>query len=96
MLKHNDPNPLNVHQMRRMEHLPPHFVPVLFSLSANEKVISDWIWENLEGRFYYGDYYDESEEGALNIQKVVAFELPGEASYFALILDTINAYEYTV
>ena len=94
MLKHRDPNPLNVHQMRRLEHLPPHFSPVLFELvgGVNEKTITDWVWENLEGRFYYGVHYSENDTGNMDVQKVVAFELPSEASYFALILDTVNKY----
>ena len=96
MLKHRDPNPLSVHQMRRMDSLPPHFSKVVFELSSNDKILTDWIWENLEGRFYYGDYFSENEANALDVQKVAAFEIPGEASYFALILDTINKYEYIV
>ena len=96
MLKHNDPNPLNVHQMRRVEHLPPHFTPVLFSLAATEKNITDWIWENLSERFYYGDFYSESTAGSLQSQKVAAFENAGEASMFALILDQINSYDNQV
>ena len=93
MLKHRDPNPLNVHQLRRVDNCPPHFVKVEFSLATVEKNITDWIWENLEGRFYYGDYYTEKSNGALDIQKVAAFEVAGEATLFALILDTINQYE---
>lgn len=93
MLKHNEANPLNVHQMRRMEHLPPHFVTVIFTLGTAEKSIIDWIWENLDGRFYIGDWYSEKANGGLDVQKVVGFENAGEASMFALILDTINVYE---
>jgi hypothetical protein len=96
MLKHNEANPLSVHQMREVSHLPPHFTRVFFTLSTQPKNISDWIWENLEGRFYYGDFYSEKEGGAIDVQKVVAFEYPGEASLFALILDTINTYSEEV
>lgn len=74
--------------MRRMNHIPPHFSKVLFSLSAEQKKITDWVWENLEGRFFFGDFYTDKD-----VQKVAAFELEGEASYFALILDTINVYD---
>ena len=96
MLKHNEPNPLSVHQLRRVDFLPPHFIKVAFSLSAHDKSIVDWIWENFEGRFYYGDYFCETETGAVDVQKVAAFEIAGEASYFALMLDTINKYDYTI
>ena len=94
MLKHNDPNPLSVHQMRRVDHLPPHFTPVLFSLSTQEKAVTDWIWENLDGRFYLGDEYATSETGSVQMSKVAGFELPGEASYFSLVLDTINKHDF--
>lgn len=79
--------------MRRMDSLPPHFSKVVFDLSTSDKILTDWIWENLEGRFYYAEYFSE-KDGALDVQKVAAFEIHGEASYFALILDTINKYEY--
>lgn len=92
MLKHNEANPLNVFQLRRMEHCPPHFTPVTFSLRTSEKVISDWIWENFSGRFYLGDSYTESADGRLQAEKVAGFEVPGEASYFSLILDTVNIH----
>lgn len=81
--------------MRRMTHLPPHFSKVLFNLSATEKTLTDWVWENLEGRFYCGDFYTAEGESNVEAQKVMAFEVAGEASYFALILDTINKYDYS-
>lgn len=92
MLKHNEANPLSVHQLRRIDFCPPHFTPVLFDLATQEKTISDWIWENLEGRFCLIDYYQPSENGGHSMQKMAAFEQPGEASYFALILNTVNSY----
>ena len=93
MLKHNEVNPLNVHQIRRMEVLPPHFTKVQFSLGTQESNITNWIWENLEGRFYLGDWYTEKPTGGTDVNKIAAFEHSGEASLFALILDTINRYE---
>lgn len=92
MLKHNEANPLNVFQLRRVEHCPPHFTTIKFSLRTNEKNITDWIWENLSGRFFLGDDYSENESGHLQFDKIAAFEQPGEASYFSLILDTVNTH----
>ena len=94
MLKHHDVNPLNVHQLRRMDHCPPHFTPVTFNLSTSEKAITDWVWENLQGRFFFGDRYSTKEDGTLDLGKTVAFEQPGEASYFALMLSSINQYNH--
>lgn len=90
MLKDHSPNPLAVFGLRRVDHCPPHFSAVKFDLRVAEKNISDWIWENLEGRFYYGDQYFFDEQGRIAFEKVAAFELPAESSYFLLMLDTVN------
>jgi len=92
MLKHKEVNSLAVFGLRRMDHCPPHFITIKFDGHNNDKIITDWIWENLDGRFYMGDDYAESPESSIFMQKIVGFELPGEASYFSLILDTINHY----
>ena len=56
MLKHGEINPLNVFGLRRMDHCPPHFEKVYFDLRTSEKHISDWIYEHLIGRFWFGDF----------------------------------------
>jgi hypothetical protein len=88
MLKFNEANPLAVFGIRRLNHCPPHFTAVDFDLSAKEKTILDWIWENTESRFFMGDTW--MQEKPIRMKKRVAFEDPGEAGYFALLLDTIN------
>ena len=90
MLKHNEANPLAVFGLRRMDHCPPHFVVIQFDSRSQDKVLTDWVYENLDGRFYLGDEYSNTAGGSVSMQKVIGFELPGEASYFSLILDTIN------
>ena len=89
MLKHNEVNPLAVFGLRRLDHCPPHFVLVEFESYTNEKAISDWIYEHLTGRFYLGDWY-KNNNGKSEMSRCVGFEEPGEASYFSLVLDTIN------
>ena len=83
-------NPLNVFGLRRVEHCPPHFEHITFDLRASEKAITDWIHENLRGRFYFGDYYLITDAGSVALCKSVAFEEPSELSYFGLFLDSIN------
>jgi hypothetical protein len=95
MLKYGQANPLVVFGLRELEHCPPHFVVVDFDCRVNEKSISDWIWANLEGRFYFGEHYYRSEDKNVHSCKRAAFESPGEASMFALILDTINQFEWS-
>jgi len=92
MLKYGAPNPLNVHQLRRLSWCPPHFTRVQFEPYVTEKNITDWLYENLEGRFYVGDIDVARTPGGKPIDRnlLVAFELAAEASYFSLVLHTIN------
>ena len=95
MLKHNEVNPLSVFGLRRVDHCPPHFTQFVFDLQASDKTVTDWIYENLTGRFYYGDTYSLNstrKDARVSMNKCAAFENPGEASYFALQLDTINKH----
>jgi len=95
MLKYNEPNPLTVFGLRRIEdHCPEHFVPVDFDIKCREKTILDWVWTNLSGRFYMGDHYYRNADGAIETKKRIAFEVPGEASMFALILDQLNRFDF--
>lgn len=89
MLKHGEVNPLNVFGLRKLEHRPPHFESVTFEPYIQDKVVSDWIFENLQGRFYIG-YNDTSVNGSFQRQMIVSFERANEASYFSLFLPQIN------
>ena len=94
MLRFKVANPLNVHALRRVDYLPPHFTPFYFDLRVNEKNITDWIWANLSGRFYFGDHV-QLQQGTDSARpktmcKIVAFEIGSEASYFGLSIDIIN------
>jgi hypothetical protein len=90
MIKLGYVNALNVFGLRLLEHNPPHFTKVPFDLRVNSKTVSDWIYQNLEGRFWFGDYYDVDSTGKIFCSKCVSFELAAEASMFALILNQIN------
>jgi hypothetical protein len=92
MLKHGEINPLNVFNLRKLHHCPPHFQKINFDIKTSEKTISDWIYENLSGRFWIGDSYIKDANNCLIIQKSAGFEENSEASYFALCLDKINNY----
>lgn len=94
MLKYGEVNPLNVFGLRRMDHCPPHFVRVDFDLKTEDKQITDWIYENLAGRFYFNDAYIADEQGRTQMCHRAAFESGGEASMFGLILETINIRAY--
>jgi hypothetical protein len=52
MLRDGEANPLTVHGLRELDRCPPHFIKVQFELkTSHPKKITDWIWENFEGRF---------------------------------------------
>ena len=89
MLKYGEINKLNVHGLRMLDWCPPHFCQVCFDLKTDEKNISDWIWTNLEGRFFYGDKI-VGVDGKRVMCKMVGFENHSEATYFGLHLDRIN------
>ena len=92
MLKHGEVNPLNVSGLRKLEHRPPHFEQVIFDIKTTQKQIADWIYENLEGRFWLGDVYAPAFQFDRAI--AAAFERHSEASYFSLMLDTVNRSEW--
>jgi hypothetical protein len=90
MLKYKEANPLEVFGLRRVDHCPPHFVKFTFDSYIAEKAIVDWIYENLTGRFYFGEYYSKDSNNISRMSKCAAFEIPGEASYFALQIDVLT------
>lgn len=94
MLRDGEPNQLTVHGIREVDYCPPHFTKVMFDLRSTNKTISDWIWENLEGRFWFGDWYFSTDGGSCSMNSCAAFELAGEASMFALCLDQFNKHNY--
>ena len=65
----------------------------MFEPYATEKQITDWLYENLEGRFYVGNIDVARTPGGKPIDRnlLVAFELPAEASYFSLVLPSMRA-----
>lgn len=90
MLKHGEVNPLNVHGLREISWCPPHFTKVNFQSYITEKVLKDWLYENLSGRFYVGVVDVSKSPNGSTRNQLVAFEIPGEASYFSLFLTQIN------
>jgi hypothetical protein len=86
-------NQLAVHGLRVVAELPPHFEVVIFDLKVAAKNVTDWIHENLEGRFWFGEYLKLDIDGELSMSRAVAFEVHAEASIFLLSLDQVNSYE---
>ena len=97
MLKHNEVNPLNIFGLRRLDHCPPHFETLCFDLKTQEKNITDWIYENLASRFFFGDaFVIDPDKNVLVMCNKVGFEDASELSYFDMFLDTINVYDFEI
>lgn len=94
MIKNGSVNPLNIFGLREVSHCPPHFQQVSFDLRVDQNTIKNWIYENLDGRFWIGDKYFTQGNGTIDLQKCVAFEEHPEATYFSLFLDQINKPNY--
>lgn len=73
---------------RQIEHLPLHFESIKLS-NYNHNETKNWIWKNLEGRFYIGPRY-KIEYKSIVYEYVAAFEDSAEATMFVLMLETIN------
>jgi hypothetical protein len=56
----------------------------------NEKDITDWLYEHLEGRFYSGEIDVKKDSGKYARQHCIAFEIATEASYFSMFLVQLN------
>lgn len=89
MLKHGEINPLNVFGLRQLDHCPPHFERVYFRCQVTDKIITDWVFENLEGRFWFG-----TQNLLDSVDRCIAFEVASEATMFNLCLDQFNNYDY--
>jgi hypothetical protein len=85
MISQYEANPLNVHGLRELTWCPPHFTKVRIDTLATKKNFTDWLYENLEGRFFIGE-----EDIDKHRCTVIAFEIAGEASYFSLMLPEIT------
>lgn len=95
MIKFGEPNPLNVFEMRRLDFCSPHLERVNFDAKVHDKILIDWIYENLSGRFYYNDELVEMPNGLVTAQKCAAFEIHSEASFFCFALENLNKSSFT-
>ncbi|CAB4130337.1 hypothetical protein UFOVP116_388 [uncultured Caudovirales phage] len=94
MLKHGSINKLNVHGLRKVNILPPYFTVVEFDLHTKEKTITDWVYENLESRFWMGQICKRLETKKVSLSPAIAFEDPAESTYFLMFLSQINKSNY--
>ena len=94
-MKYNEVNPLNVHGLRQLNFCPPHFKKITIRKDETElkhvqkiKVVIDWIYEHLSGRFYINS--SVSDKGKFANEFTIAFEEHSELSFFILSIPTIK------
>lgn len=95
MINGKEINLLNVHGMRQLKFCPPHFTQIIISSEVSKlsiKEFKDWLYENLQGRFYIGhiDTPRNPDTRLFSRDTVIAFEIAEEASYFSLILPNLS------
>ena len=62
-------------------------------MSCTPKKVTDWIYINLQGRFFFGQVVNvDSTSSGLTLCSRAAFEIHSEASYFALTLPELNKF----
>lgn len=88
-----NPNPLNVKNLRQLQHCPDYFTAVDFEISSSYEQIKSWIYENLSGRFFLGPWV-VLKDSKFGLMHRAGFEIPSEAGYFCLVLPDINKIFY--
>ena len=77
-------NPLDILGIRRVNFCPPNFETVNLEKTYNiEAVISDWIEDNLSGRYFLGENVTIQNDSIVSVT-TVGFEDTKEMSFFML------------
>ena len=85
MIKNNQPNPLNVFEVRQVKSAPPHFEYVNLPMTYNiEGSIVKWVKQNLKHRFYIGKNVALDNDNKLTQVLTVGFEETKDLSFFML------------
>jgi hypothetical protein len=87
LLKTKDPNALNFFEIRKAKYPLPYFEYIQIPLKYNLEIpMTNWIQDNLKGRFYIGIALTVQTKETKSIAKVlkIGFEDPKELSYFTL------------
>jgi len=85
-LKHGKPNPLNLLDLRRVRFPARHFHYTKLNVyRPNQSIkIDDWIFRNLNGRYYVGQTILLDNNNSLTYGTKVGFEEEKELSFFLL------------
>ena len=85
MIKQKTPNPLNIFDVRKVKHAPPHFEYVNLPMMYNiEDSLSKWIEKYLKNRFYIGKNVSLDDNNKLISVITVGVEESKDMTYFML------------
>jgi hypothetical protein len=91
-IKNGKINPLNVLGIRRVE-FPAHHFSYTAIPKYNHAHISKlnyWIYQNLNGRYYIGQYIGLASDGSIIYTTRIGFESEKELSFFTLACPDLN------
>lgn len=85
-LKHGKPNPLNLLDLRRVRFPARHFhYTTVTRFNPNRSMsIDDWIYQNLNGRYYVGQTIVLDNTNTISYATKIGFEEEKELSFFLL------------
>ena len=85
-LKHGKPNPLNLLDLRRVRFPARHFhYTTVNRFNPNRSMnIDDWIFHNLNGRYYVGQTVILDNTNTISYATKIGFEEEKELSFFLL------------
>lgn len=91
-IKNGKINPLNVLGLRRVNFPAHHFVYTTFPKynSSYSSKLENWINQNLNGRFYIGQYIGLATDNTIVYNTRVGFENEKELSFFILACPDLN------
>ena len=85
MIKKGKINPLEVFGIRRVNYCPSYFESAKLKMQYNlNNAITQWVEDNLSGRYYIGQTVVLNEENGIEVRLKLAFEKESELSYFML------------
>jgi|TARA_R100000030_G_scaffold34238_1_gene25592 hypothetical protein len=78
-------NPFDILNIRRVKFCPPNFDKVNLQKTYNiEAVLSEWIEDNLTGRYFLGENITIGKDDSIQPVTTVGFESEKEMSFFML------------
>jgi hypothetical protein len=85
-LKNGKPNPFNLLEIRRVRFPARHFhFTILNKFNPVKNIqIDDWIYHNLNGRYYLGQALDLDNTNTIIYTTKIGFEEEKELSFFLL------------